>query len=337
MSTRRIVLVGNRLFMKFPNHDYMQQRVSVIDGLIVSTQGMSDEEILRELEQADGIVVIGHPVTASMIQRADRCKLIMTLSVGYDVVDVQAATERSIPVSNCPLYCSEEVAEHAITLTLATARKIHQLVPHVREGGWDYKQVRPIRAFSSSRFGIIGLGRIGRHSARKAQGLGMTVAAYDPYVDDDIFAMTGVERFHDLQPFLESVDYLSIHCPLTDETWHLMDDDSLKLMQPHAVLVNTARGPIVDQAALERALQQKVIAGAGIDVLEVEPPRGDEAILEISSAIVTPHIAWYSEESHDRNLDQAMDELIRVLQGRRPQYVVNPQIFSRRPKQEMTR
>ncbi len=329
-DTQNVVLVGNRLFMKFPSHEYMQQRLTEINATIISTAGMQHHQILETVADAVAIVVIGHPITEEIIHAASACRFIMTLSVGYDVVDTVAATARGIPVSNCPVYCSEEVADHAITLLVSTARKIHELVPHVRGGGWDYKQARPITSFSSSTVGIIGLGAIGRHTARKAQGLGMKVLAYDPYIRDDIFQMTGVTRVYDLPDLLATTDYLTIHCPLTDETWHMIDRDALQLMQPHGILVNTARGPIVDQTALEDALQRGQIAGAGIDVLETEPPVGNEPILTLSSAIVTPHIAWYSEESHERNLTQAMDELVAVLQGHRPRYVVNPHIFSRR-------
>lgn len=329
-ESQKVVLVGDRLFMKFPSHEYMQQRLNEVNGEIVSTAGMTGEQLLEAVADAAAIVVIGHPITQEIIGAAKSCRFIMTLSVGYDVVDTAAATARGIPVSNCPVYCSEEVAEHAITLIVATARKIHELVPHVRAGGWDYKQARPIKSFSSSTVGIIGLGAIGRHTARKAQGLGMKVYAYDPYIRDDIFQMMGVTRVYDLPDLLATADYLTVHCPLTDETWHMIDAAALEQMPPHGILVNTARGPIVDQQALEAALEAGRIAGAGIDVLETEPPTGKEKLLNLPNAIVTPHIAWYSEESHERNLTQAMDELVGVLQGQRPRYVVNPRIFSRR-------
>lgn len=316
--------------MKFPDMEYFQSRAAEADARIVSTQGMSDEQILSELRDAAAIVVIGHPITREMIRTAAGCRFIMTLSVGYDVVDLATATERKIPVSNCPLYCSEEVADHALTLTLTVARKIHELIPHVRDGGWDYKQTRPVRAFRTATMGVLGLGRIGRITARKAQALGMDVIGYDPYVDDDIFALHQVEREYEFETFLERVDYLSVHCPLTDETWHMIDAKALSRMKPHAVIVNTARGPIIDREALEEALETSMIGGAGIDVLPQEPPRGDEPLLTLPNAVVTPHIAWYSEESHERNRQQGMDELVRVLQGKRPRYVVNPEIFSRR-------
>ncbi len=326
----KVLLLGNRLFMKFPDHDYFSQRAAEVSATIVSGQGLSEEQVLQEAKEASALVLIAYPISRQIIEATQRCCLIMTLSVGYDVVDVDTATERGIVVSNCPVYCTEEVAEHALTLALTVSRKIHELIPHVRGGGWDYKQTRPIHSFRTRRFGVVGLGRIGRQSALRAQALGMTPVAYDPYVDDDIFESLGVERQYDLYPFLNSVDFVSIHCPLNDETWHLLDAEAFAQMKPNAVVINTARGSIIDQPALEKALTDGVIGGAGIDVLETEPPTGKEALLDLPNAVVTPHIAWYSEESHERNQRLAMDELIRVLEGKRPRYIVNPQIYSRR-------
>lgn len=328
--SQRVAVLGDRLYMKFPDMSFFAERLRECDAEIVDTQGMSYDEIMTLMPDISAMVLIGHPIDRAMIEAAVNCRFIMTLSVGFDVVDLDAATERGIPVSNCPLYCSSEVAQHAITLALTTSRKIHELIPHTREAGWDYKQTRPIHSFATRRFGIVGLGRIGRNAARYAQGLGMTVLAYDPYLDDDLFELLGVERRYQLEDLLDDADILSIHCPLTDETWHMIDAAALKRMKPHAVVVNTARGAIIDIPALEEALRNGDIAGAGIDVLEVEPPSGSEPILSLPSAVVTPHIAWYSEESHHQNMVDGMNELVRVLRGERPRYIVNPQIFSRR-------
>lgn len=326
----KVVFVGERLFMKFRTLDYFQSRLVEIGARVVSTEGMDDEAIIEAVRDATAIAVIGRPITRAMIEAAPRLRFIMTLSVGYDVVDRAAATERRIPVSNCPVYCSDEVSEHALALVLSLARKLHELIPHVQDGGWKYVQARPIHGLRGRTFGIVGLGRIGRRTAAKAKALGFSVVAFDPYVDDDIFAMLGVDRSYDFDPFLERCDVVSIHAPLTDETYHLFDAPALGRMKANSILVNTARGAIVDRVALEQALQNGTIGGAGIDVLEVEPPAGDEPLLQMPNAIVTPHIAWYSEESHERNMIQGMDEMIRVLSGRRPHHVVNPEVFARR-------
>jgi len=327
---RRVLFLGDRLFMKFPDFEYFRRRLAEIDTEIVETKGMSDAEVASLAGDAEALVVIARPINAEIIDACVSCKLIMTLSVGYDVVDVPAATARRIPVSNCPLYCSAEVAEHALTLALTLSRKINVLHDHVRNGGWDYKVALPVHAHRKQTYGIIGLGRIGRQGARKAAALGMHVAAYDPYVDDDIFGELGVERYYDLEPFLQACDIFTVHSPLTDETWHMLDAAAFKTMKNTALVVNTARGSIIDQGALEGALDAGEIAGAGLDVLETEPPVGTERILTHPNAIVTPHAAWYSEESHEQNRIDGMDELVRVLTGHRPRYVVNPQIYSRR-------
>jgi D-3-phosphoglycerate dehydrogenase len=158
----------------------------------------------------------------------------------------------------------------------------------------------------------------------------MKVSAYDPYVEDDIFALLGVERKYDLEDLLKEADYISIHAPLTAETHHLIDAKALATMKKTAVLVNTARGPIIDEHALSEALDAGTIAAAGIDVLGKEPPAADFPLLAKQNAIVTPHVAWYSEESFEADMVDGMDELERVLNGKRPRFIVNPEIFGRR-------
>lgn len=327
---KRVVLLGDRLFMKFPDMSYLRERAREADAELISTEDMSHEEIHAVVRDAAALMLIGYPIPREMIAAATHCELILTMSVGYEVVDVEAATDYGIPVSNCPVYCSEEVAQHAITLALTVGRRVHELMPYTRTGGWDYKRAFPIHSFGTQRFGIYGLGRIGRHAARLAQGLGMQVVAYDPYVDEDIFSLLGVERAYEIDHMLAEADYVSIHSPLTDETYHAFDADAFAAMKPTAVLINTARGAIVDTGALEWSLESGSIGGAGLDVLETEPPRGDERILSLPTVAITPHMAWYSAESHRRNMADGMDELVRVLNGHRPRYVVNPQIFSRR-------
>jgi D-3-phosphoglycerate dehydrogenase len=250
--------------------------------------------------------------------------------VGYDCVDVAAATEKGIPVCNTPAYCTDEVANHAMTLILSVARKLHLILPKTRNGVWDYKFTRPIFNFRDKRLGIIGLGRIGRAVVPKAKGFGMRVLAYDPYLDDDLFELLGVERHYELFDMLKDADYVTVHAPLTPETYHMIDARALDCMKPQAVLVNTSRGPIVNEQALCRALEAGTIAGVGIDVLEHEPPAPDSPLLSLENALVTPHIAWYSEESHEADMIQGMDELVRVLADHRPRFIVNPEIFGRR-------
>jgi D-3-phosphoglycerate dehydrogenase len=315
--------------MKFPELDYFQERAAEAGARVVAVRTADDKAFLRKVRDASAIAVIARKLTAEIIGGLDRCELILTFSVGYDCVDRAAASEKGIPVCNTPAYCSDEVANHAMALILALARKIPSAIRETRAAGWDYSVTRPIYNFDGKSFGIIGLGKIGRRIVPKARGFGMKVIAYDPYVEDDIFAMLEVARKYELTDLLREADYLTIHAPLTPETFHMIDDQAFSLMKPHAVLVNTARGSIVDQDALVHALEKGSIAGAGVDVLEKEPPPPDNPLLSLPNALITPHVAWYSEESHRADMEQGMDEILRVLSGRRPRYITNPEIFGR--------
>jgi D-3-phosphoglycerate dehydrogenase len=326
----KVVFTGQRLFMKFPTLDYFEARMPEADAQLVCVRDERPEALEEQVRKAAAVVVIARSIDRRLIEKMERCRLIQTLSVGYDCVDLAAATEKGIPVCNTPAYCTDEVANHAMTLILSVARKLHLILPNTRKGVWDYKFSRPIFNFRDKRLGVIGLGRIGRAVVPKAKGFGMRVLAYDPYLDDDLFDLLGVERRYELPDLLAEVDYLTVHAPLTAETYHMIDAHALERMKPQAVLVNTSRGPIVDEQALCQALEAGTIAGAGIDVLEHEPPPPDSPLLSLDNALVTPHIAWYSEESHEADMIQGMDELVRVLTGRRPRFVVNPEIFGRR-------
>jgi len=324
---KKIVFAGDRLFMKFPELDYFEERAREASAHVVAVRTADDREFIRESRDAAAVAVIARRLTGEIITSLDRCELILTFSVGYDCVDVAAATARGIPVCNTPAYCTDEVANHAMTLVLCLARKIELIIPEVRKGVWDYGFTRPVFNFRGKSFAVIGLGKIGRNIVPKARGFGMNVMAYDPYVEDDIFSLLGVERKYELADLLAEADYLSIHAPLTRETYHMIDREALALMKPHAVLVNTARGSIVEQEALYEALRKGTIAAAAVDVLEKEPPGRDNPLLGLPNALVTPHVAWYSEESHRADMVQGMEEIVAVLNGARPRYVRNPEIF----------
>ena len=324
---KRVVFAGDRLFRKFPNKQYFRDRLREVDVGLEYAEGADDSELRRLTADAAAVVVIDRRIDRALMEGMRHGELVMTLSVGYDCVDVGAATELGIPVSNCPTYCIDEVATHAVTLLHAVGRKLHQVLPETRTGNWYIDYAKPIYSFQEKVLGIIGLGRIGRAFARKAQAMGVRIAGYDPYVDDDVFDMLAVKRMVDLEELLPECDYVSIHAPLTGETFHMIDSRTLSLMKPGAYLINTARGAIIDEADLLAALQAERIAGAALDVLENEPPAVDHPLLHEPRAVVTPHMAWYSEESYFRNQQLGMHELTRVLSGRRPQYIVNPQVL----------
>ena len=324
---RKIVFAGDRLFMKFPRLDYFEKRAAEADAGIIAVRTADDGRFIEKSRDASAIAVIARRLSGEIIYSLEQCRLILTFSVGYDCVDLPAATAKGIPVCNTPAYCTDEVANHAMTLVLAVARKLHLIIPETRAAVWDYEFTRPIHNFRGRNFAVIGLGKIGRNIIPKARGFGMKVMAYDPYVEDDIFSLLSVERKYELADLLEEADYLTIHAPLTRETYHMIDGAALRRMKPHAVIVNTARGSIIDQDALCEALRTAKIGGAAIDVLEKEPPLINNPLLGLPNALVTPHIAWYSEESHRADMEQGMDEIVSVLNGHRPRFVRNPEIF----------
>lgn len=329
---KKILFTGQRLFMKFSDLDYFHRRAREANMQIVTVRDEDDRELIKQAADASAVVLIARNIHRGVIDAMKRCELILTLSVGYDCVDVDYASSRGIPVCNTPAYCTDEVANHAMTLILSVARKLQRILPETRRGVWGYAYTKPIYNFDGKTLGVIGLGKIGRRIVPKARGFGMRVAAYDPYVDDDIFRLMEVHRAYELDELLEQADYLTVHAPLTPETRHMLDAEAFARMKRHAVVVNTARGSIIDEGALVDALAGGTIGGAGIDVLETEPPSPDNPLLGLDTAVVTPHIAWYSEESFTRDMEQGMDEVIRVLTGKRSRYIVNPEVLGTRPR-----
>jgi D-3-phosphoglycerate dehydrogenase len=318
--------------LKYFDLQFFHDKAREADAELITFKGFDDREFKTVIAAADALVVIDRPIRRDHLAVMERCRIIQALEVGYDFIDVQSATRRGIIVSNVPAYGREQVAIHALTLLLACHRRIKQLMEETAGGGWDYNVGKPIPDLSTLTLGILGLGRIGRTLAPKAQALGLKVLAYDPYLDDDIFALLGVGRCYDLEEILAAVDILSLHVPLTAETFHMIGQRELEYLKPTAVLINTCRGKVVEEQALYRALQRGKLAAAGLDVLESEPPPADNPLLNCSNAIITPHAAWYSEQSTERLREQGMEEVVRALKGSRPRYCVNPEVLARGKK-----
>ena len=327
---RKIVTAGDRVYLKFFDLQFFHDQAREADAELVAFKGFDEEEFKEAIATAEALVLIDRPLRENHIRVLKRCRIILALEVGYDFIDVEAATARGIIVSNVPAYGREEVAVHALTLILACHRKIRTLTAETSAGGWDYNVCKPVPDLSDLALGIVGLGRIGRSLARRARALGLRVLAYDPYLDDDVFALVGAERRYDLPDLLGEADALTLHVPLTPETHHMIGRRELERLRPGAILVNTCRGKVVDEAALWGAIASGRLAGAGLDVLEKEPPDPDNPLLHSDKVIVTPHVAWYSQASTERLKEQGMGEVVRVLKGQRPRFVVNPEVLTRR-------
>jgi D-3-phosphoglycerate dehydrogenase len=283
-----------------------------------------DLETLAKLAgDVDAIVTNWADVPARLIDAAGKCRIIARLGIGLDNIDVRRATERGIPVTNVPDYCLTEVAEHTLAVLLALARKIGVYHANARAGRYDLAAGFPLRRIDGQTLGIIGLGKIGRRVAEKAQAFGLKVIAFNRSRPEP---PTGVS-WAEIESLLGQSDYVSLHVPLSAETRHMIAAAQLALTKPTAFLINTARGGLVDHAALAAALQNDQIAGAALDVQEREPPDLSQPPYNDPRVIVTPHAAFYSEESVAELRRRVAHQVGQRLMGKRPENVVNPQVL----------
>jgi D-3-phosphoglycerate dehydrogenase len=278
---------------------------------LVSAQCKTAEEVISAAADADGIIVQWAPVTANVINSLNRCKVIVRYGIGVDNVDLAAARQRGIPVCNVPDYCIDEVADHTVALALAHARQLHQIDARTRNGVWKIIPDKPMLSFSEMTFATAGYGRIARAVLDRARAFGFKLAAYDPFVappGDRVAPLSLDELFR-------QADILSLHVPLTPETKHLVNADRLAQMKPTAIIVNTARGGLIDTAALAQALQAGTVAAAGLDVFESEPLGENHPLRKCPNALLTSHVAWFSEGSVPKLQQMAAQEAVRALKG----------------------
>ncbi|MCI0744745.1 MAG: C-terminal binding protein [Verrucomicrobia subdivision 3 bacterium] len=302
-------------------------------GEFIDADRLPLAKALELCEEADGILFRRIDVTGEMIRRFRKCKIIVRYGVGTDNVDVKAATDAGIIVGHVPGYCIDEVSSHAVALLLACARKIVVTHKKMEQGGWDVHRNDPIYRMEGKTLGIIGLGQIGRAVARKLSSWDLKPIAHDPFVEPDVAGALGVE-LASFETVCRQSDYITLHAPLLPETRDLINGKSLALMKPGSMLINTARGPIVNATALLAALDSGRLAGAGIDVFETEPLPADSPLRHHPKIIVTDHTAWYSEESQQDLQRMAAEELARVCVGGLPRSLANPEVLARLGKPE---
>ncbi len=278
------------------------------------------DEWLPRLPEFDAVISSGKPLGVRELSQLHRCRIVVRRGVGFDTIDIPAATALKIPVANVPDYGTEEVATHAMALLLLAARRLDLYMAAVHAGKWNALGAGELHRLVGRTLGIVGYGRIGRAVARRAPGFGLRVVACDPYAPDD----GGVPRVS-FAELLATSDYVSIHTPLTAETRRMFDAAALAAMKPGAILVNTARGPIVDPDALLAALRSGKLAAAALDVHDVEPVPADHPLLREPNFLPTPHSAFYTVESAADMRRLAVEEVARVLGGREPRSWVNPE------------
>lgn len=314
--------------------DYVWESIDVekkiLDGVanIVAMKTKTPSEFLAEAADCDALLnTYAGPITAADMAKMPKCKIIARYGIGVDTIDLEAATAAGIIVTNNPTYCIEEVAEHTMALLLSAARKIAFYDRMVRAGRWEVPPGKPLFRLAGATLGLVGFGNIARQVAVRAAAFGMRVLYADPYVKDGQFKEPGNKV--ELDELLKASDYVSIHPPLVAQTRKLINDDAFSRMKPGAILINCARGPIVDTDALVRALDAGKIAGCALDTTDPEPLPNPHPLRGRENVIINPHVAWYSEQAMVGLQAGAPNEVRRVLTGALPVNVVNPAVKGR--------
>jgi len=324
-----------RLDDENPSHEVeveIAQKLGYGNFVVTRTPAFPDE-YPKYSGEAKGILlqVSFMQLSPDKIKGLKSCKIISVTGGGYNHVPIQAATEKGIMVTYVPGYCLEEVSTHAMALMLALNQKLPDCQELVRKGVWRASAVGTIHRLKGLILGIIGLGRIGRAVARKAQAFGLEIKGYDPYVSPKDIEDLGIQlvSFDDL---IRTSDFISLHVLLTKETFHLIDAKALAAMKPTVYIINTCRGDVIDESALVEALRAKKIGGAGLDVLAKEPPDPNNPLLHMSNVVVTPHSAYLSQEARYEAKWRAIKAVADALEGRVPEDLVNPEVLtSRKP------
>jgi D-3-phosphoglycerate dehydrogenase / 2-oxoglutarate reductase len=305
----------------FPSLDPALAVLARLDPQVRIAKSAAADDILAVARDADAILVTYAKLTGDLLRQLTRCRAIGRFGLGVDNIDLPAAAEKGITVTYVPDYCVREVSDHAMALLLALARKVVLSNRLVHAGRWEMPATVPMHRLAGRVLGLIGFGNIPRALAPKAKAFGMRVVAYDPYVPSDMFSAAGVEGLG-LDELLRISDFVSVHAPLLPETRGLISAEALAKMKPSAFLINTARGPLVDEQALAAALDVGRLAGAALDVLPVEPPPATSPLIGRDNVILTPHTGFYSEEALNELLTKCASDVARVLSGEPPVYPV---------------
>ena len=294
-------------------------------GLRADRAPDTDADTLAALgAEAEALIVQWRRIDGPLMDRMPRLRMISRLGIGYDMIDVAAATERGIAVANTPSYCIEEVASHTIAMIMTQARGLPAYDAALRAGEWKPVAARPMAVRPSrTTVSVLGFGRIGSLVARGCRALGFRVLVADPYAPSEAVATAGCEPVS-IEQAIAAADLLTLHVPLTDATRHLIDADSIATMKPGAVIVNTCRGPLIDEAALIAALHDGRVGAAALDVYEVEPLAPGAALREAPNVLLTPHAAWYSPQALEDLPVHAAENIVRFLAGEPVGAIVNP-------------
>jgi D-3-phosphoglycerate dehydrogenase len=305
----------------FPSLDPAKAALARVDPELRMAKSASAEDILAVARDADAILVTYAKLPGELLRQLTRCRAIGRFGLGVDNIDIPAAAALGISVNYVPDYCMQEVSDHAMALLLATARKVPLSDKLVQSGRWEVPPIVPIHRLSGRVLGLVGFGNIPRALAPKARAFGLRVVTHDPYVSPDVLSAAGVDGVS-FDRLLEMSDFVSIHAPLMPATRGLFNADVFHKMKKGAVLINTARGPLVDEAALIAALDTGQLGGAALDVVTTEPLTKDSKLLGRDNVILTPHTAFYSVEALEELQTKCAADVARVLSGEQPVYPV---------------
>jgi D-3-phosphoglycerate dehydrogenase len=309
------------------NYDFENEALSPLDAEIVEIPAESENEFIANAHDADAVYAKGRNFTKRMIDGLEQAKIIALGTVGSDYIDVAAATAKGIPVTNIPDTFIEEVADHAMMLLLSSFRRVLTQDRMVRDGCWrDGRPALNQPRLMGLTLGFIAFGHVARATAMRAKAFGLGMMAYDPYIEELVMSPYGV-RPATLEEVLTQSDFVSMHAPATADAHHLLKEKHFRMMKPGAIFINTGRGPTVDEAALIKALQEGWIAGAGLDVLEIEPPKPDNPLLKMDNVILTPHVASASARFDPARRRRVGQEIALALQGMWPRSPVNPSVL----------
>ncbi len=319
MSEYRVAVADAR----FGSYKEEEKVLKEVGAELVMHDLKSDDEAIEALRDMDGILLNLYPLNARVIGLLKKCKIISRYGVGYDNVDVEAATSQGIWISNVPDYAYEDVSDHALAMLLDCVRKITAKDRKVRKGEWNLHDKFRCHRIKDRILGLIGYGGIARALHRKVSGLGLAkVLVYDPYIDREYIRDCGGNPC-DFETLLKESDFITIHAPLTKETRKLVGAKQLAMMKEEAILINTSRGPLVNEAALSKALQEKRIGFAGLDVFESEPLPKDSPLKKLENVILTDHAGWFTEESFVELKTKAAVNIAEVFKSGKPIYPVN--------------
>ena len=293
-----------------------------LEAELILAQVQGEKDLIRICKDADGLLNQYALLTRKVLESLPKCKVISRYGVGVDSVDLKAATDLGIIVANVPDYCMDEVASQTVAMILTLTRKTAFFDRKVKSDEWDFHLGIPIYRIKGKTLGLVGCGKIGLEVARRISAFGVKVITFDPYLEK---APEGIE-LKDFDTVLKESDFISIHCPLNDSTRHLIGEKEFKKMEKKPLLINTSRGPIVDERALLQALGEGLLSGAGLDVLEKEPPDSQSPLLKMENVVLSPHVGFYSVESISELKRRTAKNVSEVLTGRRPGSVVNREV-----------